>query len=397
MNRFIFYNILIIIGLLTGCKKIELEPVDGDPVFEASAQFNDQSLSWQAGIAEYYMFSSHEKDQFDVYSFKGLIARETSDCCNTLEFIFRDSRQTIDGTPDISRAISTEIDYVFADNGGNDTILTTVTDTFWQANFIAQSFSQPQQSLSYEWDFGDQSGDTTFLETIDHIYQQIPDNQLVTLRATTQSNNCNSFFSRRVSTNNNPFQDCNLSLHIDTTTSTFTEINVTADFSGLAPYTYAWSDSSFFQTATFIPSPTGPSSFSVTVTDASGCTVSAGMSTNFVPGAIPPLCFAGFDYSVLKVLLDTQLINVEYADSLQFSAATIIYKDELGNEYRSDRQPQSQDAAIKILEVSDYDDNEKSEKTKKITVEFTCRIWNEVGEHIDVREGKAVIAVSYPD
>ncbi|MBK8566211.1 MAG: hypothetical protein IPN76_23430 [Saprospiraceae bacterium] len=95
--------------------------------------------------------------------------------------------------------------------------------------------------------------------------------------------------------------------------------------------------------------------------------------------------------------MDFQTIHVDYADSLQFSAATIIYSDDAGNKYRSDRQPQPSDYYFKILEVSDYDENEKGEKTKKISLEFTCRVWNESGEHIDIREGRAVIAVSYPD
>jgi hypothetical protein len=398
MKRILFSNILILIGLAIGCKKVELEPVDGEPVFEASAIFDNDPLSWQAGVDEYYMFSSNEKDQFNIYSFKGLLAKESNNCCNSLEFVLRDARVTIDGLPDISSAISTEIEYVFAYNSGNDTTFVIEIDTVWKTKFsIVKRFSQPQQDLVHYFEFGDQSFDSTFTDSILHTYQQSPKNQMVTLiTKPVNNNNCSSYLTRTLDSLDTVFQNCNLELQFDSII-TNTAIQIIANASGVAPFSYVWSDGSNNQIASFSPAGFGPMDFSVTVTDANGCSAQAGISTTLTPGTIPPVCVAGFDYYIQEVYVDSQTIQVDYADSLQFSAATVIYSDGAGNKYRSDRQPQPSDYYFKILEVSDYDENEKGEKTKKITAEFICRVWNESGEHIDIREGRAVIAVSYPD
>ncbi|MCC6725985.1 MAG: hypothetical protein IT258_15880 [Saprospiraceae bacterium] len=396
MKRQLLYISLITIALCTSCRKVELEPVDGAPVFSSAVLLNGGKQIWQAGVEDYYMFSSFEKDAFDVFVFTGKLAVKSSPCCSdAFEFQFRDSHISANNSTDISSAINTEIDFMFADNSGNDTTIVTQIDTDWQANFIVSSFSQPQQILNYKWDFGDQQTiDSTQIDSIPHIYELNPENQEVTLRASALNNACSSFFTRKIAPLGNPSQNCNLNFFIDSITNN--QIQITALPSGSLPFSYLWNDSSTLETYSVNPINIGPVNISVTVTDAQGCTVKAGISTTIIPGAVPAICVAGFDYTLQETYVDTQIIEINYADSLQFSNVTIIYYDDLGNQYRSDRQSQPSTSIIEILDVEDYDNNENNEKTKKINLEFTCRVWNEQGQFIDLTEGKATIAVAYP-
>lgn len=399
MKRFIFYTILIIIGLLAGCRKIELEPNDGEPVFTANAKFNGAEQIWEAGIGGYYMYSSFEKDAFDVLVFKGKIAQaDTLLCCTkTLEFLFRDSRENVD-VFEINRAISSEIDYYFADYSGNNTTLVLVNDTTWLTNFVVSSYAQPQQSLVYEWDFGDGNSDSSILDSITHIYDLVPNNQPVTLITKAMNNSCSSYFTRNISAPNNTSSNCNLGFNIDLDSLSNNSILITANATGIPPYSYFWSDSTTSSSFQADPSSfSGPFVVNVTVTDASGCTISAGLSSVINPGTVPQICVASFDFNIQQnIEVDSQLI-ITPLDSLQFSAMTIIHEDKLGNQYRSDRQPQLPSASIRIIDVADYEINEKGQKTKKISLLYTCRVWNELGEFIDLSEGKATIAVAYPD
>ncbi|MBK9017692.1 MAG: hypothetical protein IPM82_28635 [Saprospiraceae bacterium] len=155
-------------------------------------------------------------------------------------------------------------------------------------------------------------------------------------------------------------RNCQLNFNIDT--STFNYITITALPSGVAPYQYLWSDSTITGSAYYLQlNPVGMTNVAVTVTDALGCAVSGGLSTTIVSGTLPTICVAAFDYSIQQELIDSQYYQIIYADSLQFSKITIVYTNTEGIQYRSDRQSQEPTATIKILEVDEYDANEKGE------------------------------------
>ena len=94
-------------------------------------------------------------------------------------------------------------------------------------------------------------------------------------------------------------------------------INISAT-GGTAPFSYLWSDGSDSSSYNQILNPIGQVAVSVTVTDVTGCTVSAGLTTIAVPGTIPPICVAAFDYSTTPDIITTVDTQVIYADSLHF-------------------------------------------------------------------------------
>ncbi len=394
MKRLIFYKFLIISTLFAACNKVELDPEDGEPVFTAEAKFDGNPKAWQAGVEDFYMFSSFEKDDFDVHVFSGSFTKTDSIVSGeSLAFHIRDYQQLAEGSPDIIEAL--EHSFGFADMSGNDSTLVTTIDTVWNAIFFVTQSIQPSGiQVIYEWDFGDQGGDTTLQDSISHIYEDTPHNVPVTLTVKAANNSCSGFYTKYITANGNA-QNCQLNFNIDT--FTFNSITITALPSGVAPYQYLWSDSTITGSTYYLQlNPVGMTYVAVTVTDALGCAVSGGLSTTIVSGTLPTICVAAFDYSIQQELIDSQYYQIIYADSLQLSKITIVYTNTEGIQYRSDRQPQEPNATIKILEVDEYDTNEKGEKTKKLTLEFTCRLWNEQGSFIDVTEGKAVIAVAYP-
>ena len=73
--------------------------MDGKPVFIAEGKFDGSDKSWQAGVADYYLFSSFEKDALDVYEFTGSFAKKDSTGGEVLTFRIRDLKQLPQGLP----------------------------------------------------------------------------------------------------------------------------------------------------------------------------------------------------------------------------------------------------------------------------------------------------------
>jgi hypothetical protein len=164
----------------------------------------------------------------------------------------------------------------------------------------------------------------------------------------------------------------------------------------IPPFSYSWSNGAVGNVDSItIQDSIGIISAAVTITDDSGCTVSVDISTTYNPGALPQLCLARFTNSPVIPETDTLQIAV-LGDSLQFSKIKIEYTNLNGVFYSSYFENQPISSFIKILKTEDYDNNENNEKTKKITLEYNCRLWSETGDFIDITDGKAVIAVAYP-
>jgi PKD repeat protein len=396
MNRNIFYNIFIIIALAFGCNKVKLDPVDGNPVFSAEAMFDGQPKSWQAGVDDYYMFSEFEKDDFDVYVFTGRFAKNDSTFGESLAFYIRDFQQVPSGSPAILDALNPGRVYGFYNLENTTMVIDTTFHTIgWTVNFDASStILIPNQGANYKWFFGDGTEDSVSVNQITHTYDSTILNATVSLSVISNNSIASGTIQKTIELGqNSPSCDVDLMLNYDPLLLDST-VELIAQPIGIQPFNYSWNSGSLDSFIVF-NSPSGYVSGAVTVTDATGCIVSASMVTEINQGAIPPICVAKFNYDFspeITTVYDTTFIH---GDSLQFSKILIEYISD-GINYRSDKFLQNPNAFFKIIEVSDYDNNEKGEKTKKMTIEYTCRLWNEFGEYIDVTDGKAVIAVAYP-
>lgn len=397
MKRFVFYKILIITVLFAGCQKVELDgPVHGSPVFTASMAVDGVQKTWQAGVDDYYMFTEFEKDPFDVYVFTGRFEQKNGGNGEVLTIRIRDFQQVFQGLPDMTGALDPSRAFGFVSQSGGDTTWVAEVDTIgYKINFDASpSTVPPNVQVSYGWQFGDATGDTALVPAISHTYDStfVP-NTPVTLMLEGLNANFSAFLTKPISPSNNTGQFCSVGFDFDTLN--VGSLQIFAQPTGVQPFSYNWSDGS---TANYYEAnnPVGQVNASVTVTDANGCQAIAGVSTQFGGGTVPIFCAADFGYTVELVTVDTLVPIVTPGDSLQFSMVTIEYTDGDGTLFRSDLQDQGPGASFKILEVEDYDDNEQGEKTKKLTVQFTCRLWDAQGNFIDMTNGEGVIAVAYP-
>ena len=52
-------------------------------------------------------------------------------------------------------------------------------------------------------------------------------------------------------------------------------------------------------------------------------------------------------------------------------------------------------STILIKSVEPFDDNSNGQSTKKIAIEFACRLFDMEGNHIDLENGEGTIAVAH--
>lgn len=396
MKRIILYNTLTIIALLVGCRKIDLAPVDGNPIFTATAKLDGDTHEWQAGVNDYYMFSSFKKDSLGVYEFSGSFTKTDSIGGEVLTVRIRDFQQLPTGQPDITNALNRDL--LFASQTGIDIVETTILDTIgWATNFNTAGSIVPNGPVNYQWDFGDGTSDTVGISSISHLYGSLP-TQSVTLTIRDLNNSCAASLTKQLNLNANS-QPCGLAFNLQLVNPANPDsgLLIVAQPAGVQPFIYVWSTNEV--NPFIIIDSIGQIGASVTITDGSGCTVSGSVQTTVGQGTtLLPICVANFSNSpVVVITQDTVVIDtILVGDSLQFSKAKIEYTDSNGKFYSSFLGPQSATSYIKVLEVKNYEKNENGEKTKQVSLEFTCRLWDELGNFIEVSAGMAVIAVAYP-
>ena len=392
MKRPFFYKILIFSALLASCQKIDVEPVDGTPIFSAAAEVDGVSKNWQAGVEDYYMFTEFEKDANDVYVFTGRLQRDSCNagCGESLTIRVRDFQQVLQGNPDIETALKPGV-YFFKNETTDSLAWVLDTSVFYQAGFDASASITPTGTALFNWNFGGLGAATGLSPAFDfaQLDQPVP----VTLSMTSNNVGCSSSQTRIVQKTTPNANPCGVQIFVENDSTGLGTI-MTAVAEGTAPFAYSWSNGSVGQVIA-LPFNQQPQA-AVTVTDALGSVSTSSLSFFSNPGSLPQYCSAAFSYEVEEVMeMDSMLVFIP-EDSLQFSKITIEYTDANGKLYRSNRQAQAGFSYFKILSTEDYDPNENGEKTKKLSIRFACRMWDGQGNFIEIKNGEAVIAVAYP-
>ncbi len=396
MKKILFNSLLAAIIMVIGCQKEDLpDPVHGTPVFSAKLEFgNGVTKSWEAGVDSFYMFTSHEKDQNDVLSFIGKMERENcgSDCRETLTIIIRDISNP-SGIPINLDPFSLD-SYPYYNNSLEDTILVFDTAFIYEVNLSIDSSVVPLNSDTfYEWVESGNSFDTFPSTAIN--FGQVTSND-VTLRVTDLSSgdSCVSWQTQFIQIS--PADRCAVRIEPKYNNDFVLESLEAIPSTLSVTYTLDWSTGS---SENFLDGQFEPLiPYSVTLTDGQGCQSVAGFVwSGLTTPTANPGCSAHFDYEVSQVAgpIDTIEIPIP-VDSFQFSAVTIIYVDEAGTEYRSDRQKQDQGANFSILNFEDYDENENGQPTKKLDLQFDCNLWDENMNRLTITEGQAIWGVALP-
>jgi hypothetical protein len=73
----------------------------------------------------------------------------------------------------------------------------------------------------------------------------------------------------------------------------------------------------------------------------------------------------------------------------------IQYIDDNGKVFTSALKEQPSTSYLNILNVADFEMNEIGMPTKKVSIEFGCRLFNIDGSYIDVNNGYGTIGIAY--
>jgi hypothetical protein len=376
-----YYCLLLSILFLVGCvDDVEIPtPSEGDVLFSASATLDGQVLSLSAGKEEHFMFTEVATDSNDVYLFKGTLGEIGCQyCAGALTFEFVQEQDNLQFP--LSSIAAAPIQF------RNSTV--SINTIGYNVDFEMEL--QGVAPFTMVWDFGDNVNVTTTNTAIQHEYQN--DGIYNVCVHVTDATGCESEICRTISTDN--AMNCGINFTVHNFPNFQNTFYLNALSSGYPPFDYDWNiaiDSinfmNFTQTS---PSVTmnqiGIMPVNVFMTDARNCNASVTQTVDFInPDAI---CLQQYDYNA------TALTEFGLPQSY-FSTLTIRYTDDNGVVFASDLGEQAPYTTLSILDVEEFEVDNNGNPTKKITLEFACRLYDEDGNFKNLENGLATIAVAY--
>lgn len=367
---YIFICLLSFAGIT--CKKEKLQPSNtaGPVVFYFKGNVNSMPVNIQAGINNYYMYSSYTQDVNNVYNFSGSLHQVScTNCPNSIQFIINDYKATLPGNPATIDSSLVKGYYSYLTPSGG-------VPTSYSVSFTPRADSV----TSYNWNFGD--GATSTQTNPTHIYTR-SGNYTVTLKV---NNTCNDSITNPV--------------NIGTPEATMTaKITVLSDSSGnnvylqgsatggTPPYTYTWNlgDSTTASNSLvyhhYISS--GVHQVSLTITDSTGLKNWTNLDTNTYGSSAN--CIVNFS----SVITPTPNPDA-------FSNVTVLYTDGNGDTYSSANvSTQPATTNFQVTSVSSYQNNENGQTTKMLHITFNCQLKDGSGNPMNIANGDAIIAVAY--
>ncbi len=387
--------IVCICALYTACIKKELTPgtVQQQPVFSFNGIIGATSLNLQAGINNYYMYSSYNyTDSLQLYSFTGNL-QNTGTNKTSIQITINDDTARLPGqSSDINKSVSPSVYYAYNTPGTGGPLQETVT-------FTPKIYSGIPTLYTYY--FGDGSTYTTNSATPpSHIYNIPQSKQTYTTALAVQFNACGTVVAANplLITNQGTSQ-----LAIDSVTSIVNNA-VTKDSStsyhivklkaytnaGQTPCVYWWwfgdgdSIRTSYDTITHAyRAPAKSHNVIVGVRYVSGGD-SVGYVYNFTD-SVSSHCRLDYFLSTPQPVPNTKRI----------SNVLITYVDANGVQYTSNSLSQPNISTFQVTSVSNYQNNEKNQPTKMLQVQFNCVLYNTVTGAPVPANGTATIAVAY--
>lgn len=355
--------------ILFSCKKKELpkDTQENDPQFYFSGKVNGTQINIHAGVNEYYMFSSYLVDANNLYTFKSALQPSNcSNCPNSLQVEIKDHRFSVTNG-----------------SSGSDSAFTFKYYPLCSGNSLPVKHSASFYSLfnkfsqNFHWNFGD--GTTSNAPNPVHVFRTGEFNVSLTVQDT---NGCVNSVTN-IQKFGNLGADCRTNITANSTstlTATFTHSTI-----GLPPYNFLWNFGDGNTSTMAIPSHSfvlqGRYPVSLRVIDAANDTAYANLNY-LTPNAAN--CTTNY------------LLTGVYGlpNPAGFSNVVIKWTDANGIVYSSNDFAQPPISFFKIIKAEDCENNELGQKTKKLTVEFSCRVYNG-SSSLMIENAKAVIAVAY--
>ena len=372
MKRLLIICISCFLIQVLSCKKNEPETPNDEvnPVFFVNGIINGSSVNIQAGIDDYYMYSSNSVNTSNLHSFTGTLKKVNCSNCNQLSIQLNDNRMgvTVSSTH-LDSLLNEGMHYHFDS-------LSTIGYFLFNA--------QPEQNAtpsSYFWDFGDSTTSTEKNPT--HVFYGT--GNYTVCNTITYDNGCSNTTCNEVKAN---FYDCYAFIDYSFVNDSCFLKGIVLGDSSANPVTFDWNfgdtgslnDSSHFQNPVHIFSSPGIYTVTMKTANAAGCnyTITRQIKTPSFNGS----CTAYYSY---EKRLTT---NVDY------SVVKITWTDESGSVYSTNNAKQPADSYFKIVSIENYEANEKGEPTKKINARVKCKLSNGM-KSIDMNNVNVVFAISY--
>jgi PKD repeat protein len=365
--------ILLSAGLFNSCKKKELPEAEpgNDPQFYFRGDVNGSPVTLEAGVNDYYMHSSFNQNSNGCYSFQAhLKTYNCSSCPNSIRIDINDWKNTsMNGSSG-------------ADSAFIPTCYPYLTSIPGPITFTAQFFPlwSGAGNVIYYWDFGDGTSSTTFSPT--HTFSR-PGEYSVSLTAV-DTNMCTSTI---VNVQKFGITDnwCNTSIGVTTTSATtasFSHTSTTMSSASISSYLWNFGDGFFSSqsTPTHSYASHGMYPVSLKVVDTNNDTARANFNYS-----TPSNTLCAVNYIILN--------KGSVQNPGAWSNVVIKWYDSSGNEYSSvGTQPDW--SYFRILSSQEYHNNESGQKTKKLHVRFSCKVYSATAS-MDITNADAVIVVAY--
>ena len=365
--RIIFLFVLGGAAIVSCKKNYPATPPPPVPEFTFSGTIGGDSVTLQAGVNNYYMFTSDSLDANGVYDFTGEFRDKncSSNCPRSLKISIKDYRKYAIYPTSIDSSIDPGY-YSFATPAG--------TSSKFYALFFDSLYNGTAQSWS--WDFGD--GTTATQHNPVHVYNHpgVYSVSFSTQSACGSSSLHNDFVMGQAG---NAFQP--------TLTEAYTFGNVvhyTGYPGGVPPATWVmdFGDGTDTTGTNWYHTYASPGVYPATLTviDSTG---SIGISRVNGGTQTSATCYANFH--------STGIIPVSNPENL--GDVTIEWRDAAGSLYTSSYNYQPARSMFKVISVEDYQNNIHGQPTKKIHALISCRLYN--GINTIVLSGDAVFSVAY--
>jgi PKD repeat protein len=361
--------LLLAVIVLNGCRKeYPLTPAPATPEFIFTGTIDGTTVNLQAGVDDYYMFTSYTPDSNGVYDYIGEFRDKncSSNCSKSLKIAFKDYRKYAVHPTSIDTTLVPGY-YSFAmPSGAPSSFYVVYSDTI--VNGTVQN---------YFWDFGD--GATSNQHKPVHVYRH-PGIYVVSL--TTETNSCSSKLTNNIVVGQpgNAFQP-----ELSVIGAFGDSVIFSANPRGVFPFKMVidYGDGTTVTNSTALkhryPAP-GVYDAALTVTDSSGYTavthVNAGTQT-------ATSCYTNFH----------NVSPTPIPNPINLADVTIEWHDAAGNLYTSSNNGQWPKSTFEVLSVENYLSNINGQPTKKIRAKVTCRLFN--GSHSIVLNGSMVFCVAH--
>jgi PKD domain len=369
-----WYLLLILLFILSSCKELE-SPVStvSNNVFYLKGTIDNIRHEFIAGESLTYHYTSHNLDDKKVYEYISEFKSQSCPSCDDqLKITIRANKTAIGNEIDITEALG-NINYNYLDN--------VVLPRHRTYRFKVDTLGIPSGlNSTFSWNFGD--GTISKDKEPIHTYKS---DGLMKVGLEYTNSNCTTIVVKdlRVFADTLPAQ-CYVDFKY---TINGTQVSfIPSDTAYISAILWDFGDGNTSTTAYPTHNYQTLNNYNVSLylrRDFLACEYNVMKQV----GLAQSNCKVEFNYSTAE----NQVIN----DSLNLSKVLVEYTNADGEYYRSDLVSQENETFM-ISELEPYLMNEKSEKTIRFSLNFTCELQNEIGKRLKFESFNGKVGVSYP-